>query len=534
MGGHRYYSFLIEPEKLLKIGYVLHRNKANKKLMPTYQRLIKSSRLKNVEEFVEDGGYFPNSIIINIDTKKNRKLRFDKSEKQNDNALSKIGILHLPKRYRSVFIIDGQHRLYGYANSDYKNRNTIPVVAFENIDRSEQVKIFMQINENQKAVPKNLRNTLNSDILWNSEHYSDQIKALKLQIAQDLGEEKSSPLFNRVIVGENPKTATRCITIDSIKIGLDRSNFLGNFSKKEIKEVGTFYLGNNESTYSRLVPFLEKSLSFIRDNLALEWEKGEKEDGHLSTNAGIESIIRILSDIVDHLENNKKINSKKDKIDDIVAEVEYYLDPMIKFYGSLSSEQKIKLRQSYGRAGRGRYYRTLQLAINKIRGDFDPPGLSDYWKDEDKRFNEESFRMIRDLETHMKSDFQRRLESKFSSSWFRDGLPKKVYDNAIQLASSKNYDEKTDKYQPWDCLTIIDYRSIATYGRNWSELFESSYVKPGDEKISGGKEAKTKWMQKLERIRNENFHSYSVKEEEHAFLQELHDWLITKKIEAEN
>ena len=32
MGGHTYYSFSIEPEKLLKIGYVLHKlqNKAAK------------------------------------------------------------------------------------------------------------------------------------------------------------------------------------------------------------------------------------------------------------------------------------------------------------------------------------------------------------------------------------------------------------------------------------------------------------------------------------------------------------------------
>ena len=41
MGGHKYYSFSIEPERLLKIGYVLHRNEANKNMMPTYQRLIK-------------------------------------------------------------------------------------------------------------------------------------------------------------------------------------------------------------------------------------------------------------------------------------------------------------------------------------------------------------------------------------------------------------------------------------------------------------------------------------------------------------
>lgn len=67
MGGHTYYSFSIEPEKLLKIGYVLHRNKANEDMMPTYQRIIKKARLKEIHNFIdEEKGFFPNSIIISI------------------------------------------------------------------------------------------------------------------------------------------------------------------------------------------------------------------------------------------------------------------------------------------------------------------------------------------------------------------------------------------------------------------------------------------------------------------------------------
>ena len=46
MGGYTYYSFSIEPEKLLKIGYVLHRSEANASMMPTYQRIIKKKRLQ--------------------------------------------------------------------------------------------------------------------------------------------------------------------------------------------------------------------------------------------------------------------------------------------------------------------------------------------------------------------------------------------------------------------------------------------------------------------------------------------------------
>lgn len=534
MGGHTYYSFSIEPEKLLKIGYVLHRNKANKKLMPTYQRLIKRSRLNSVQEFVEDGGFFPNSIIINIATN-GKKPRFERANTQVDDAISRVGVLYLPRKYRSAFIIDGQHRLYGYANSEYQKTNSIPVVAFINLERKEQVRIFMQINENQKAVPKNLRNTLNSDLLWNSDNLNDQIKALKLTIAQELGEDKSSPFYDRIIVGENPKTVTRCITIDTIRIGLDRSNFFGQFTKNAIKEDGTFYKGNNNDTYDIIFPFLKGCFEYIKNGLPDEWAKGETDDGFLTINAGVENMIRIFNDIIDHLKITGKIKPKSDKTEDLIKEVSYYLDPLIEYFKGLPTEQKTELRKSYGTGGRARYWRTLQKVINKARSDFDPKGLTKYWNDEAKVYNEESFKMIRDLEIYMKKDFMKRLKEFHGDIWFKSGLPKNVYDESIKRAADKNYEAKTksDEVEPWDCLNIIDYRKIATYGRNWSEIFEKHYTKPGEEKISGGKDAKTSWMQKLERIRNQNFHSYSVKEDEYDFLCELNEWLIEKRVENE-
>lgn len=46
--GQTFYSFSIEPETLLKMGFVLHRTETNAKTMNAYQRLIKKSRLKNI------------------------------------------------------------------------------------------------------------------------------------------------------------------------------------------------------------------------------------------------------------------------------------------------------------------------------------------------------------------------------------------------------------------------------------------------------------------------------------------------------
>jgi len=132
MGGTTYYFFAIEPDRLLKIAYVLHRNRANSDLMPTYQRLISRSRLQDVSRFVNANGFFPNSIVLNLEAGKS--LRFDAVSKAGDGPV--MGVLHLPQTYRSAFVIDGQHRLYGYADSDRATSELIPVVAFVNLPRS--------------------------------------------------------------------------------------------------------------------------------------------------------------------------------------------------------------------------------------------------------------------------------------------------------------------------------------------------------------------------------------------------------------
>jgi len=66
-----------------------------------------------------------------------------------------------------------------------------------------QVKMFMDINETQKAVSKSLRNTLNIDLLWESKSYMERRLALILHLGQKLGEDSNSPLYSRVVTGEN-------------------------------------------------------------------------------------------------------------------------------------------------------------------------------------------------------------------------------------------------------------------------------------------------------------------------------------------
>ena len=516
MGGHTYYSFSIDPEKLLKIGFVLHRNKANENMMPTYQRLIKKARLKEIHSFIDDEeGYFPNSIIINITSEKHRKLVFDQSSNQVENSISRIGILHLPKRYKSAYIIDGQHRLYGYANSKYKSSNTIPVVALVNIDRSEQVKLFMQINENQKAVSKDLRNTLDADLLWDSDSYLDQMKALKSKIAINLGENRNSPFFGKISIGEDK----RIITTEHINLALNRSDFLGKVKKYEIETLGTFYSGDLEKTYKSLSDFLFRSFNHIKESLEEMWEQ---EGNIIVINKGFYGLTLLFNDLVNHLKTQGLLDTLRTS-KTIFEEVKPYLDTVIHFYKDLDENKSNELKTSYGTPGDAKYWRTLQSAMRVNHPEVDYKGLDEYLKKEDRENNERAFKLIREIESNLlKAKIKEKLESEFGKQWFKKGVPEKIYTEAITAAARKNLeiDDEEEEKEPWDQLHLINYREIIL--KSWQRLFEPLYSKPG---VTGNKEAKTTWLVELNRIRNENYHTYYVTSAELSFIEEIHDWL---------
>lgn len=65
--------------------------------------------------------------------------------------------------------------------------------------------------------------------------------------------------------------------------------------------------------------------------------------------------------------------------------------------------------------------------------------------------------------------------------------------------------------------------------KTWQDLFEPRYTRPGDEAKPGGWKTKSGWMSELIRIRNENAHTYSVKESEYNYLVAVHSWLELDK-----
>jgi DNA sulfur modification protein DndB len=535
MGGHLYYSFSIEPEKLLKIGYVLHRNKANNNMMPTYQRVIKKSRLKSVSQFInneENPGFFPNSIIINIDTKK--KLNWEPANTQVEDAISNIGVLHLPKEYKSAYIIDGQHRLYGYASSKYKSTNSIPVVAFVNLSKSQQVDLFMQINENQKAVPKTLRDTLNADLKWDSKNLNEQMQAICSRIAISLGEEKDSPFFDYISIGEDK----RILTTTAFGIGIKKSKFLGKVTKSEIEETGIFYKGDLDVAFNLMNRYLKDCFQYLYENLESDFLEGK--NSFLFVNKGITSTIMVLSDILVTIEENQGLSMNKSNLLTIIESSKHYLDSIIDFVKNLDLSNKEKLMKEKGAGGPVIYWRQFQIAIRNKNPHFNPEGLAAYIKKQERQLNDKTYKLIKDIELYLKEDIEKELIEKLTEEWaWKKGVPERVQDKAEELMRKKNRERsKEEETTEWDNLNLIHYEQIAE--QNWSLLnpetgkrdkfMEVLYTEPGTEKKN--KKEQLAWFDKINKIRNIVSHASGeqINDEQFSFVENIHKWLVKKEI----
>ncbi|MBO9706648.1 MAG: DGQHR domain-containing protein [Caulobacter sp.] len=524
MGGVRYFSFAMEPERLLKLGYVLHRSKSIR-VLPSYQRLIKKSRLSSIRKFIQNGGYFPNSIVVNIDTT-GKDLSFDRGGSSISDANTSVGILHLPPKYRSMYIIDGQHRLYAYSDSDYAESNTVPVVAFIDLDRQKQLKLFMEINENQKAVSKNLKHTLDADLKWDSKNLAERADGIKKTLAQELGEDISSPLFNRVLIGEDHRTEARVITLEAILKGLNQTKFIGKFTKDAIRESGYFYTGNSKTTLDKTKRILCEYLTYVAQTMPDEWQRLPKDNGILTINDGITALIAVFGDVVQHMVERKEIAPLTTSPEKIMEIASTYVDGIKGFFDQLSEVERGELRKKYGSGAPTRLRRIFQQWIQNQRDDFAPEGLAEYWRDQSKQYNIDTYSRVADIETRLRDDVKEVLMDAYGNMWMKRGMPEKLYTYLVTEAAKKNrlIENEKDEKTPWDCLMLIHLRDIMQHQAQWSNYFQKRYTIPGQE--GRKKEEKTSWLVQLNSIRNNADHEYSVSKDEADYVAAIHDWLI--------
>ena len=460
MGGRTYYLFSIEPSKLLKVGFVLHRTKVNDSMAPTYQRLLVPSRLKGITKFINDGGYFPNSIIINFGVEDSGlDLHFTPSlGKTGTNA--EFGFLYIPNAYGFAHIIDGQHRVYGYANSDHKDDNTIPVVAFENMLSEEQLKIFMDINENQKAVSKNLRIDLEQDLLWDAKRPDSRMKALRSSIIKKLSGSSNHILYNLISIGEDPAKLSSA----PFNNALQRSGLIPKANASQwTGNTDTCIYNINEcdtekamcDSRKRITQFIDGAYNIIYDLL-----EDEKRNDFLLTNRGTFAFITLIGSLhtylmkSDEFSFDSSINTRLDKL-------RPYLETLANALNNISDEESANLKGALGSGADPFWLHSFQNMVYKKYNDYCPEELIQWQETQDQTIQEEGNDLKDEIRIMLRKTVLSRLQMVYGVKWensvymLKNECERKILE---QYGDNDDFDPSEHDWKDW--IEVSDYKKI--------------------------------------------------------------------------
>lgn len=170
--GFKILTFYVAPNALLERAYVLrkagwHDNQA------VYQRMIVSSKIKSIRRFVaKNKKVFLNNIVVTLDP--STKIVDENNDTENLESISETRPVNiqLPKKFNSIGIIDGQHRVFAYHEGGEddeivsKLRETVNLLVTGIIypnDFPEHEKIrfeaelFLEINSTQSGAASELK-----------------------------------------------------------------------------------------------------------------------------------------------------------------------------------------------------------------------------------------------------------------------------------------------------------------------------------------------------------------------------------------
>jgi len=139
-GDHRFYTLTVPMEILSNCCFVIEREND-----PTdgFQRLLDEKRALEIAKYIDkENGVIPTSIILSAQPS---------AELLYENKNKTISFNVAP---HSFLIIDGQHRVYGFKMS--KSDLRIPVVIFSGLTKTQEARLFIDINTKQKPVPNEL------------------------------------------------------------------------------------------------------------------------------------------------------------------------------------------------------------------------------------------------------------------------------------------------------------------------------------------------------------------------------------------
>jgi DNA sulfur modification protein DndB len=519
MGATSFYNFLISPTQLLKVAYISHKA-AGTDDMDTYQRMIKPARLKDIGAFIDDGGQFPTNIVINFKSIKG-SLNFQKMETFEDSTFGK---LTLPGQYGVAWVIDGQHRLYGFAFAKKGEKHVVPVLAYENLPAVTEMNLFVDINSKQVKVPRSLLNELYANLNIESTDRAEQLAAIYSRIALRLDELSSSPIKSRVVTSATEKNSFRCLSLTSLIDGCDENRFLGTVQPPAEPGPLSHLSREPERSIDKAVAVIAGYLRLFAEGASQNWTLGDAKGGFLCTNNGLRALFRLLRQIITFVEDTQNVKASTMDPEDILEKVTPYVSPLAEFFKNADASEIHRFRSRQALHGVAQNCMGMMAIINEKKPEFTTKDLANYTLSRDKDGTIEARGLIDAINTILHNDVIATLRNKYASeskseAWWWDGVPESIREKCSSQMNRDKGEKRVEQY-----LALADYQTIVSH--NWP-LFSNRYgfgPKPS-------KADQTSWIGKLNKIRQTTHHPEKglISKEEVKIVRQIYEF-VHKKI----
>lgn len=517
MGDQLCYSLMLHPNVLLKLGFVLHRTDDYSR-KGTYQRYVKKQRLLSINQYVKDGGFFPNSVIINID----QELEFQVGPQniQHDENV-KIGNVKLPSKYKSAFIIDGQHRLYGYANTEQKDSEVIPVIAFCKMPPEKQTNMFVDINTKAKAVKRNLIESLNGELYWNSPNHKYALTALNSMLALELNDKQESPLYNQMLIGDSSGKAENN---EKKKGGITLTYFIDNAIKKENYFViafakngtpcsyGPFYSGDlADESLKKAYEVLSFYYNEIKTKCPTQWNC-------LLSNIGVSTLSWMLSEFLMELrKDNPDIFANKS-----TKQLKQLISPRLNLFceelGKKNSEEILSFFEGvYGYGGVDKAKRHFEKMIYDRDNSFTQEGLEEWIIQQSGIYSEKTKELLNNLSNAIIDTVEKKVKEAYGDEYYMNqSFPAKI--------GQAVFERKRENPQREHFIELQDVRVIIL--ESWTaNSFKEIFSNPS---IKGNKDETTKWISTLVDINTKIIRNEKLSQSDYEHVSNVTKWLLPR------
>lgn len=510
IGGRRFYQFTIDPDRLLKIAFISHRARLDAESVGAYQRMLRKGRLRDIRQYIDEGGVFPTNVVVNFRNRRRFELSADKSD--GDVAL---GTLYLPNTYKSAWIIDGQHRLYGFAGSKWSKSTQLPVLAFEALPPSEEARLFVDINNKQVKVQRSLLVELMSELYWDSPIPDEAYHAVLSRIVALLGKDIASPFGGRMVQEGDTQTADTPLTVTAVYESLKKSNLVGAI-RKGVFDPGPLYDGDAHKSVRRSLDVLSRYFRLFADALPDHWSRGNGEGGYLCTNNGVSALLLVLGSVVDHLDQFGSVKPWQATPQELADAIRPFAAPITEIFRKADLPEIRQYRRQVGNAGQRQSAFAMMEVVQSEKPGFNPDGLAEYIRSQDQTGTNTARQLMPELQLTIHDATMALLRGLFGddeSGWWRKGVPEKV---RTEVAARRETNPEGGAYDQF--FELLDYRSIAA--ANWDSF--DPYFAFGSGR---GKEHQLAWFAKLSAIRNRIAHPErgTVSVDELAFIEALAD-----------